>query len=215
MSSGFKKSVKVSLPFAVAIAVFCVFIVGALAQPQPPEGAEYVGNQQCKICHNKPATGAQWTKWSEMGHSKAIEVLKTDEAKKVAADLGMDVAPHESPDCLRCHVTAYDVEKKAAPAALKMEDSVQCESCHGPASLHVEAAKKVMFSKEESDVELGSFLCPADDATCRTCHNQESPTWKPDRYTLEDGTPAGFDFEQAWKKIAHPNPEKQAAESGA
>ncbi len=208
--SGFKKSVLVSLPCVPAVAVLLVFVASALAQQQPVAGAEYVGHQQCKVCHNKPSTGAQWSKWSEMGHSKAIEVLKTDEAKQVAADLGLEVPPHEAPDCLRCHVTAYDVETKALPAALKMADSVQCESCHGPASVHVEAAKKVMFSKDAGDIDLTSFVRHADDATCRTCHNEESPTWKADRYTLEDGTKAGFDFEQAWKKIAHPNPEKAA-----
>ena len=42
---------------------------------------------------------------------------------------------------------------------------------------------------------------------CATCHNPESPTWDPKRYTLEDGTTAGFDFDQATKRIAHPIPE--------
>jgi hypothetical protein len=45
--------------------------------------------------------------------------------------------------------------------------------------------------------------------TCKKCHNEESPNWDPQRYTLADGKRVGFDFKQAWQKIDHSNPQKK------
>jgi hypothetical protein len=47
-----------------------------------------------------------------------------------------------------------------------------------------------------------------DKQTCLGCHNDTSPTWKADRYTTKDGKKVGFDYDQAWTKIAHPMPKK-------
>ena len=58
----------------------------------------------------------------------------------------------------------------------------------------------------QKSIEAG-LLIP-DKNLCVKCHNDQSPTWKADRYALADGTKVGFDFEQASKKIAHPNPAK-------
>lgn len=171
------------------------------------QDAEYVGHNQCKICHNKKDEGEQWNVWKAEPHSKAFETLKGDAANKVAADLGLEKPAAESPECLRCHATAYDVETKAVPAKLKIADGVQCESCHGPSSLHVDAAKIVMFKPDQKDsVDLQGNRVLPNEALCKTCHNDESPTWKADRYTTEDGKQVGFDFKQAYEKIAHDNP---------
>lgn len=48
-----------------------------------------------------------------------------------------------------------------------------------------------------------------DNSACVVCHNEDSPAWDPGKYTLSDGTTTGFDFDQAFAKIAHLNPEKQ------
>jgi hypothetical protein len=42
---------------------------------------------------------------------------------------------------------------------------------------------------------------------CVTCHNDERPARKPDRYSRDQGSKVGFDFDQAAKAIAHPAPE--------
>ena len=42
--------------------------------------------------------------------------------------------------------------------------------------------------------------------SCDQCHNDKSPTWNPERYTAKDGKKTGFDAEQAYEKIKHPNP---------
>ena len=38
-------------------------------------------------------------------------------------------------------------------------------------------------------------------------HLVRAAAWDPERYTLPDGSKAGFHYEQALKKIAHPVPE--------
>ncbi|MDP7639390.1 MAG: multiheme c-type cytochrome, partial [Candidatus Hydrogenedentes bacterium] len=81
------------------------------------------------------------------------------------------------------HVTGYDVEAKAFHPKLKKEDGVQCESCHGPASLHLPAGKKAKMSKDASDIELHQTFPKAEN--CVKCHNDESPSWNPERFTLK------------------------------
>ena len=70
---------------------------------------------------------------------------------------------------------------------------VGCESCHGPGSLY--KSNKVMkaLAAGTQDAKAVSFL-KGDEATCKTCHNEESPTYKP------------FKFAESWPKIAHPVP---------
>lgn len=177
---------------------------GAAVQAQD---AEYVGNSTCKVCHNKSAEGEQWKKWSTEKHSQAFKVLQSDEANAIAKEKGLTVPAAEAPECLKCHVTAYNADEKSVPAKLKMEEGVQCESCHGPSSEHVAAAKKAMLKKDEA-VDLSATRVKPTEETCKTCHNEQSPTWNPELYTKEDGSKVGFDFEQAKKKIAHPNPKK-------
>jgi len=166
---------------------------------------EYVGFNQCQVCHSH-----QNAVWREMGHAKAYDRLKTDEAKAVAAELGLDVPPAEHPDCLRCHVTAYDVENERPRAPIRLEQGVQCESCHGPSSKHIPIGRQVMFGQaalEDVDIMAGRDI--AGEENCLTCHNTDSPTWREDRYTLEDGTTTGFDFEQAMAKIDHSSPDEE------
>src|SRR5690606_29793545 len=112
----------------------------------------------------------------------------------------------EAPECLRCHVTAYKKDAEL-PAKIKLEDGVQCETCHGPSGQHVADAKKAMLKKDDS-IDLTAGRERPTSKVCEECHNPDSPTWNPERYTKEDGSKAGFDFEAAWKEIAHNNPKK-------
>ncbi len=192
---------KIGIGFVVTVAL--ALLVAPWAQAQE---AEYIGTKNCRMCHNKKTTGAQWTVWSKSGHKKALEVLKSEESVALGKELGLEKPPSESPECLKCHVTAYDVKAKKAPAKIVPSDGVGCESCHGASSLHLADAKKAMKDKS---IDLTKNHHIPSEAVCKTCHNDSSPTWKADRYTLKDGTKVGFDFEQAKKKIAHPNPTKK------
>lgn len=182
-----------------------IVISTATAQEEPA----YVGHTQCKLCHNKKSEGEQWNKWKAMQHANAFTVLSTPEAQEAATKTGLDTAPSESPECLRCHVTGYDLEKKLVPVELKKEDGVQCETCHGPGSSHLDDGKKLLFKKDIPGVDVSANLVEPDETLCKTCHNDQNPTWNPEKYTLENGEKVGFDFKQAWAKIAHSNPTKQ------
>jgi hypothetical protein len=178
---------------AVLVAVTAGLMLPAFAQEKK---AEFVGNAQCKMCHNKKTEGEQWNKWHGTKHATALATLKKPETKAVAEKAGVKGDPSAAPECVRCHVTGYDVEKKALPAKLKDVDGVQCEACHGPASLHLADAKipAKMTKKEPIDATL--IVTKPEEKVCTKCHNQESPTFK------------SFDFKEMSKKIAHPNPLK-------
>jgi hypothetical protein len=198
-----------TLAVSVAWAASPLLLVASTTQAAYPEDADYIGNSQCKVCHNAKADGEQWNVWKTMGHANAFEALKTPEAKAAAEAAGVTGDPSEAAQCLQCHVTGYDVETESAPAKIKLEDGVQCETCHGPASMHAEDGKTLKFSPNKAgEIDVTAHLTMISEETCLQCHNEQSATWDPERYTRSDGTKVGFDFEQAAAKIAHPNPKK-------
>ena len=154
---------------------------------------KYVGAKFCSTCHKAGKGGESYKVWEASAHAKAFEVLKGDEAKKIAKAKGMSTPPHESEACLKCHVagggTAKNIEK-----TFKMEEGVICEVCHGAASGY-----KILHSKGDLEKSKAAGLVEGDKTgkLCKTCHNEESPTFKE------------FKFEEMWAKIAHGLPEKK------
>lgn len=200
-----RKTIYRLLGVALAACIVCAF-----AGPAFAEDATYIGEAQCKVCHNKKDTGEQWNKWKAEKHPNALEALKSPKALEVAKAKGIAKPPSEAPECLRCHVTAFDPATGKAPDKIVPASGVQCEACHGPGSAHQAEGKKAMFQKDTTANTAGTMPKP-DAKTCEKCHNKDNPTYDPNRYTLKDGTKADFDFEQAFAKIAHPNPKKPAA----
>ena len=136
-------------------ACFLLFLAGNYVSAQD---YEYIGAAKCKMCHNKPATGAQYKIWSEGPHANAMESLKGDEKN--------------DPKCLKCHSTVGHVDEDLI-ATLKVDEGVSCESCHGPGSGYKSNA--VMKSREKS---LAAGLIMPTEQLCKTCHNEESPDFK-------------------------------------
>lgn len=137
---------------------------------------QYIGADKCKMCHNKEATGAQYAKWAASKHSQAMKSLKPDEAK--------------NPKCLKCHST-YGPLDESQITTLTLAEGVSCESCHGPGS-----AYKSMSIMGKRDAELANGMTVPNEATCKKCHNAESPNFK------------GFDYATYYAKIIHTNPNK-------
>lgn len=162
------------------------------ARAQAPAHA-YVGAEKCKICHSAPAKGAQYAKWSESKHAKAYAMLGSDEAKKIAAAKGI-ADPQKAPECLRCHVTGSGAPAEKLTEKYKIQDGVECESCHGPGSDYW----KIEVMKVRAKAVGAGLVIPTEE-TCKGCHNAESPTFK------------GFDFAAMHAQIAHLNPAKGAA----
>lgn len=186
-----------------ATAVAMLATTGAWAEEAPAteEGPvyQYVGVEGCKTCHKKAKTGDQYGKWLAGPHAGAFETLASDKAKEIAT--ARDIAdPQKADECLQCHVTAHGVDAKliATPRKGKdghlITDGVACETCHGAGSEY--KGRKVMKSREAS---IAAGMIIPDKALCVTCHNDESPTYKP------------FDYEKFSAKIAHPNPERVEA----
>ncbi|MBN1819343.1 MAG: cytochrome c family protein [Prolixibacteraceae bacterium] len=135
---------------------------------------KYIGADKCKMCHNKADKGAQYDKWAAGPHAKAMESLSADEQK--------------NPKCLKCHSTAASVDQSMV-ATIKVEEGVSCESCHGPGSIY----KSATIMKNQQLALTKGMILP-EEAVCKKCHNEESPTFK------------GFDYKEYSAKIAHPDP---------
>lgn len=176
--------------------VLGLFVVSGLAQEKETETEfKYIGTGKCKFCHMSKKSGAQFKIWEESAHSKAYETLGTPEAKKVAQKMDIE-NPQESDKCLTCHVTGYGKDETMFEKSLSMEEGVGCESCHGPGSEY--KSMKVMKQIYEGKAEGAKYglMIPTEE-TCKSCHNEKSPTFK------------GFDFKKYWAKIAHPVPEEK------
>ena len=144
--------------------------------------AKFVGAEKCGECHTKA-----FAKWKETGHASAFESLKHGR---------LGISRIADPECIACHTVGWnarDVMRYESgyshfekTAHLK---NVQCESCHGPGSKHIElidADQKVEASKlvrVTLDEAKRKYLC-------QNCHdNDNSPK---------------FEIETYWPKVAHP-----------
>lgn len=166
----------------VTLLSFCTFLAAISLFAQN----KYVGITGC-ACHKMDKVGNQVKIWEKTDHAKAFLTLQSDKANEIAKKKGLSKPASESPECLKCHVTGYgkDLEK-----TFKVEQGVQCESCHGAAS-----AYKTLHAKPENKekaVKAGLILGKDDEKLCTQCHNSESPTFK------------GFNYKEMLAKIVHP-----------
>jgi hypothetical protein len=188
---------------AAALAALCLLAARGVSGAGDA-GHQYVGAAKCRSCHGKELIGDQYGAWLRDPHRRAFETLKSAESARLAATRGLAGPAHEAAECLRCHVTAHGVPAAARAYELDPAHGVQCESCHGPGR---DYRRKAIMSDLEKARARGLWEAGEDAAICTACHNRESPTFDPKRYRLPGGGHAGFDFEQAKQRIAHPIPE--------
>jgi len=117
--------------------------------------------------------------------------LTTEKADEIAISKGFKTKAVETPECLKCHASGYNVDAKMLSDKFKIEDGVQCETCHGPGADY--KSKKIMENKEEA-IANGLMVPTNIEEFCITCHNAESPTY------------VEFNFEAMWDKIKHQVP---------
>jgi len=92
------------------------------ATPPPaaePGRATFVGMSRCASCH-KAATAF----WSHTVHAQAWKTL-------------VDGGKQADYKCIGCHVTGFGQVGGSSLGFTKRLEAVQCETCHGPGSLHV------------------------------------------------------------------------------
>jgi hypothetical protein len=183
-----------------------VVVAGAIALAfagDPPKGNKYIGAEKCKNCHEAKSKGSQYSTWKSMKHSHAFEALGTDEAKKQGKERGVD-DPQTSEKCLKCHQTGYGEPAENFAAGFDPKAGIQCETCHGPGGNHLKARMAAADEEEEGAVATipeDEIVKSPKEATCKKCHNEESPNYKP------------FCFKFFEEKIRHLDPRKKRTEA--
>lgn len=187
-------------------AVGCgLLLLPALTPSKPettfPNGGRYIGSAMCKNCHDGADKGDAYTHWTKTGHAKAYETLASDKAKEVGKKLGID-EPQKSEQCLKCHVTAYGLDKKEIKASFKIEMGVQCETCHGPGEAHQKKrfAEAMKPGTAPSAITADEIQSGRSIETCTKCHTKESPTYKP------------FCLKERMQHVEHLDPRKKRSE---
>ena len=111
--------------------IFILFAAPALMAQNSLVSHSFVGTETCGMCHKSEKQGEQIDIWKTSAHSKAYETLKTAEADSIAKAKGLSTNAILSEACLKCHVSGYNINASLKTAKFKMEDGVQCETCHG------------------------------------------------------------------------------------
>jgi len=181
---------KMSIMFIIFLAI--TFFGFTLYNVNFSKDPHYVGVKTCGMCHKKEDVGQQLKIWQDSQHSSAYKTLQTVEADKIAKEKGFNTKAADTPECLKCHSSGYNVDASRLGKKFKIEDGVQCETCHGPGSDY--KSKKVMKDKKVA-IEKGLLMYNKPEELCVKCHNEESPHFK------------GFNFEERWAKIKHRKPE--------
>lgn len=122
--------------------------------------AAFSGTNECFACH-RPQTDA----WSETKHANAHSVLP----KQYQNDS----------KCLKCHVTGFGEQDGFVVGTNKDLLMVGCESCHGPGSLHIDAAKRFVLANpgEEAAIEKEmreTIIKTPSDSNCTHCHTTQA-----------------------------------------
>ena len=134
------------------------------AIPTDVKGADYVGNNKCKMCHSKQFKAWQLTKHANawVGLQKADAHFAHELAEKL--NIKLEGNPVTVDACVTCHVTGFHL-----PGGYPGADSVKtaalinvtCENCHGPGSMHIaaKAEERKKFINKDTGVKL-----------CMQCH---------------------------------------------
>ena len=173
------------------ISFLVVTILVGYSFGQEKKANSFVGAEACGMCHKTDKQGKQLDIWKNSKHSQAFKSLQNEKADKIAADLGHTTPAAQTEACLKCHASGYNVDKALLGEKFKIEDGVQCETCHGAGSNY--KSLKVMKSREES-IKNGLIVPEKLEDYCISCHNPESPTF------------VEFKFAEMWEKVQHPTP---------
>ena len=153
----------------------------------------FVGTSSCGMCHKTEKQGSQLSIWQNSKHAQAYTILQTEKADQIAKEKGFTTKAVETPECLKCHASGYNVDAKLIGEKFKVDEGVQCETCHGAGADY--KSKKIMENRAEA-IANGLIVHENLETLCVGCHNAESPTF------------VEFKFEEMWSKIKHPVPKE-------
>lgn len=142
-----------------------------IAVTPPAKGLpSYVGRESCSDCHSEAAEF-----WDKTVHAQAWKTL-------------VDRGQQYDLDCIGCHVTGWQRPGGSNLGHNEPLRDVQCETCHGPGSIHV----------AKGGVEKPSTVqrAPAPELCASQCHTKEhSDTFQLEAY-LRDVTGPGHGAER-------------------
>ncbi|MBA4252022.1 MAG: cytochrome C554 [Chlorobiaceae bacterium] len=169
------------------IFIITLFFAGSLQAQEAPKRS-YIGVDGCVMCHRTEKQGKQHEIWKNSAHARAYQTLTTAKADSIAKAKGFDTPAVKTENCLKCHTSGYNVDPALLGKRFKIEDGVQCETCHGAGSDYKDM--KIMRSREES-IKHGMIFHEKLEDYCTVCHNPESPTHKE------------INFKEAWEPMKH------------
>jgi hypothetical protein len=114
--------------------------------PAPAGRAHFTGDRACAGCHKEETRF-----WKTTIHAKAWTTL-------VKGGKTLDL------ECVSCHVTGYGELGGSNLGHTKNLEAVQCETCHGPGSVHV---------AEEGLEDPPAVRLATPESTCVQCHNEK------------------------------------------
>lgn len=116
-------------------------------RPEPPQEGQprYVGSQTCASCHG---AAVRWWRGTPHGHAYATLANQNKNFNL---------------SCVGCHVTGYLQPGGSTVTHVAGLEDVGCESCHGPASMHV---------SDPTGASVNVSRAP-EQSLCRGCHNPE------------------------------------------
>ncbi len=150
---------------------FFLLLVPALVAGGGFEATTFVGRQVCVSCHDADRAAHVCTAEGGTGHAKSYRALLRPEAASIAYVTGTGTPPRESQLCLGCHATAAEEGPRWWDPTFRIEDGVQCETCHGPGSDHARAMRTAPGRKGEPPPfdESKLAISPKVDL-CKSCH---------------------------------------------
>ena len=138
-----------------------------IVRAEEPEFPLYVGGSACLECHTAGRVAKPCSLQPIPEHDDTYRVLAKPEALEIAALSGIGEQPSRSRICLRCHAASAEVGARWTTDTFKIEDGVQCESCHEAGSLHARARRSASHSQE---CLTATMIVPANPKSCEACH---------------------------------------------
>ncbi len=165
-----------------------LLIVGVVANAQQPQvpatppsvPGHYDGVASCANsgCHGstQPLNAAHvlqneyYTWLSKDRHAQAYNVLFSDRSARVAHNMRLKGKAYQETVCLDCHTT--NVPTRLISGKVDVEDGVQCEACHGPASGWRAEHTQAGWTHEQSVARGMTDLrnLPVRASGCLSCH---------------------------------------------
>lgn len=122
--------------------------------------ASYVGTETCKTCHQ-----AAYDFWKKaivpvQAKTETGEVIKRLSGHAIAWKTLEEKHKDLDRNCIGCHSVGFMKPGGYCKARdVNFRKDVQCESCHGPGSLHAQTGDKTKIKREVPE------------STCRSCHH--------------------------------------------